>query len=131
MSALGGGTMRVRLLWVAALICCLTFLLQAQSERGTITGAVRDSSGAVVPGATVTVTSTATNAVSNLVTNDSGEYTAPSLAAGTYTVRVEKPGFRPSEETGLVVSAATTVRADITMTIGQSQQVVEVQASAL
>jgi hypothetical protein len=106
-------------------------LLQAQSERGTITGAVRDSSGAVVPGATVTITNTATNGVTNLVTNDSGEYTAPSLEAGTYTVRVEKPGFRASEETGLIVSAATTVRADITMTLGQSQQVVEVQASAL
>ena len=113
------------------LVCCSTFVLFAQSERGTITGAVSDSSGAVVPGATVTITNTATNTATTLTTNQTGSYTAPSLAAGTYDVRIEAGGFRPSEEKGLVLNAATTVRADATLEVGASKQAVEVQASAV
>ena len=113
------------------LVCCSIFVLFAQSERGTITGAVSDSSGAVVPGATVTITNTATNTETTLTTNQTGSYTAPSLAAGTYDVRIEAGGFRPSEEKGLVLNAATTVRADATLEVGASKQAVEVQASAV
>lgn len=113
------------------LVCCSIFVLFAQSERGTITGAVSDSSGAVVPGATVTITNTATNTATTLTTNQTGSYTAPSLAAGTYDVRIEAGGFRPSEEKGLVLNAATTVRADATLEVGASKQAVEVQASAV
>jgi hypothetical protein len=103
----------------------------AQSERGTITGQVRDTSGAVIPGARVVVTDTATNSSTVLTTNDAGEYTAPSLGVGTYTVRVEKQGFRPSEVNGITLNAATTVRADASLEVGSSQQAVEVQASAV
>src|SRR6185437_15823742 len=113
------------------LVCCSIFVLFAQSERGTITGAVSDSSGAVVPGATVTITNTATNTATTLTTNQTGSYTAPSLAAGTYDVHIEARGFRPSEEKGLVLNAATTVRADATLEVGASKQAVEVQASAV
>ena len=113
------------------LICCSIFILFAQSERGTITGAVSDSSGAVVPGATVTITNAATNVATTLTTNQTGNYTAPSLSAGTYDVRVEAGGFRPSEEKGLVLNAATTVRADAILEIGASKQAIEVQASAV
>jgi hypothetical protein len=124
--------MRV-LVFAAAFVwlCCLCLVLQAQSERGTITGAVRDASGAVVPGAKVTVTNNATNVATAVSTNDAGEFTAPSLDAGTYTVRVEKEGFRPAQTTGLTVSAATTVRSDSTLQVGTSTQAIEVQASAV
>jgi hypothetical protein len=103
----------------------------AQNERGTITGAVRDASGAVVPDARVTVTNSATNVAIVAATNGQGEYTVPSLSPGSYTVRVEKSGFRPSEEKGLNLDAAQTVRADSTLEVGTSTQAVEVQANAI
>src|SRR3954454_2124669 len=119
----------------AALVCLLALFLtghlSAQSERGTISGTVRDVSGAIVPQARVTITNTATNQPSEVRTNDSGEFAAPDIAVGTYTVRAEKGGFRPAEMTGLTVDAASSVRADMNLQVGQSQQVVEVQASAV
>ncbi|MES1261696.1 MAG: carboxypeptidase regulatory-like domain-containing protein [Acidobacteriota bacterium] len=105
--------------------------LFAQSERATITGAVHDTSGAVVPAAKVTVTNALTNVTTQATTNGSGDYSVPSLQPGTYSVRVEKDGFRPSLESNLVLDAAQTVRADATLQVGNSTQTVEVQASAV
>ena len=79
--------------------------LYAQSERGTITGVVHDSSGAVVPKANVTIVSQATNVSLAVTTNDAGEYTAPSLQAGVYTVRVAKEGFKAWEMRSLALDA--------------------------
>jgi len=115
-----------------AILCILSSaLLLAQSERGTISGTVRDPSGAAVPGARVTVTNTATNSLLDLVTNDAGDYTGPSLPVGQYTVRVQKEGFRTEVVNGLTVDAAVTVRADVTLQVGTAQQTVEVQAAAI
>src|SRR5687767_3248509 len=66
----------------------------AQDSRGTITGTVRDSSKAVVPGATVTITSAAMGNVVTAVTNESGYFEVPYLIAGTYKVTVELQGFK-------------------------------------
>ena len=116
--------------WVS-LIVFLAALAFGQSERGTITGAVRDASGAVVPTANVTVTNRDTNVAVHATTNDAGEFTVPNLPPGTYIVRVEKSGFRPSEERGLTLDAAQTVKADATLQVGTSTQAIEVQASAV
>src|SRR5450432_2102876 len=105
--------------------------LFGQSERGTITGVVHDSSGAVVPAAKVTIVSQATNVSLPVTTNDAGEYTVPSLQAGTYTVRFTKEGFRTSEVRGLALDASQTVRADATLEVGSSTQAIEVMASAV
>ncbi len=119
----------------AITLCILTLAIVfgafAQSERGTITGAVRDASGAAVPSAKVGITNTATGVHLDTVTNDSGEFTVPSLSPGTYNVRIEKEGFRQAEENGLTLDAAATVRADAILQIGNSKEVVEVQASAV
>ena len=108
----------------------LTTSLWGQSERGTISGTVRDPSGSVIPGASVTMTNIATNVKTVLNTNETGEYTAPNLAAGVYSVRVEKQGFRAEVLTGLTVNAASSVRADATLEVGSTQQAVEVMAAA-
>jgi hypothetical protein len=113
-----------------SLLCGASFLF-AQSERGTISGTVRDSTAAVIPQAKIIVTNTATNVVVHLTTNELGEYTAASVPVGVYNIQVQKEGFRPAEIKGLSVNAATSVRADVNLEIGQSQQVVEVQASAV
>ncbi|HYM09212.1 MAG TPA: carboxypeptidase regulatory-like domain-containing protein [Bryobacterales bacterium] len=104
--------------------------LFAQSERGTITGTVLDPSGAVVPGARITVTNTATNVASQTVGTDSGDYTAANLPVGQYSIRVEKEGFKPAVVSGVTINAATTMRVNVTLEVGTSQQTVEVTAEA-
>ncbi len=110
---------------------CLCTVAFGQSDRGAITGVVRDISGAVVPGAKVTITSQSTNVARTATTNETGGYTLPALPVGTYTVRVEKEGFRPFETKGLALDAAQTVRADATLEVGTSTQAIEVQANAI
>jgi Carboxypeptidase regulatory-like domain len=103
----------------------------AQSERGTIEGTVRDSSGAVVVGAKVTITETATGAVATSITTGAGEYTIPDLAVGAYTVEVTLQGFRKGVISGLALHAGSTLRADVTLEVGATKESVEVQANAL
>ena len=103
----------------------------AQSERGTILGTVKDSSGAVIPNAKVTVTNAATNVANRLTSSDTGDYAVTSLQVGSYTVRVEKEGFRPSVTSGVTVNASSTVRADANLEVGTTGTAIEVQASAV
>jgi hypothetical protein len=114
-----------------ALLLFLCVVLFGQSERGTIEGTVRDSSGAIVIGARILVTNTATNSTLTITSNQTGEFSALSLPAGQYNVRAEKEGFRPSLLTGITLNAATNVRADMTLEVGASTQIVEVKAAAV
>jgi protocatechuate 3,4-dioxygenase beta subunit len=68
--------------------------LAAQAVTGTILGAVTDTTGAVMPGVTVTLTNAGTGLVRVVVTDSNGEYTAPSLPTGRYIVKAELPGFK-------------------------------------
>lgn len=104
--------------------------LFAQSERGTISGLVQDSSGAVVPAARVTITNTATNAQFTTNSTDAGDYTAPNLAAGQYSVRVEKEGFKPALRTNVTLNAASSVRVDVGLEVGTAEQAIEISATA-
>ena len=105
--------------------------LLAQSERGTITGTVVDATGGAVPAAKVTVTNKATNVTSNINSNDVGAYAAVSLPPGEYSVRVERQGFKASLISGIEVNASSTVRVDVTLEVGGTQQTVEVSAQAI
>jgi hypothetical protein len=118
---------------LVCLILCLVcgFPAFAQSERGTISGSVKDPTGAVIVDATVNVINTATNTTVSVTTTSSGDYTAPSLQAGTYNIRVEKPGFRPALISGAVLNASTNIRVDVTLEVGATTTAIEVQASAL
>src|SRR5437764_14308831 len=71
--------------------------LWAQGSQGTIDGGVFDSTGGVLPGANVTITDVARGTVRNLVTDEQGKYSAPSLTTGTYMVRAEIAGFSTTE----------------------------------
>ncbi len=103
----------------------------SQSERGTIVGSVKDSSGAVVPDAKVTVVNIANNSTVSISSSQSGDFSAVSLSVGTYTVRVEAKGFRPAVVSGLVLNAASSVRADVTLEVGSTGTAIEIQASGL
>ena len=96
------------------MIFILPALLLGQSERGTISGLVKDPSGAVVANAKVTVTNTATNNVVVVNTSQTGDYTALSLQAGNVYVRVEASGFKTMVIANISLNASTDVRADAT-----------------
>ena len=66
----------------------------AQTDTGAIVGTVKDQSGGVLPGVTITVTQTSTGLVYTAVTNEAGQYVYPSLRIGTYVVAAELAGFR-------------------------------------
>ncbi len=124
-------TVQMRAAALLVLLFSSLGVLWGQSSRGTISGAVKDSTGAVVPGAKVTVSNAGTGQTIDLVTNSVGEFTAADVAVGTYSVRVQTQGFRESEIQGLAVDAGVTVRADVVLQLGQSLQTVEVQATAV
>src|SRR5438552_11282670 len=98
----------------------------AQTIRGTITGTVTDSTGGVVPGATVTVTNTATGISSSAVTNQEGGYTIPLLPPGIYQAPSELPGFKKYVRNGIVVEIAQTTRLDIALQVGAVSEEVQV-----
>src|ERR1700683_837157 len=75
--------------------------LWAQTDRGTITGVVSDSSGAVIAGAEVTITATSTGIASKVVTNVDGVYSVPNLPIGKYDVSVEHTGFKKDTHAGV------------------------------
>jgi len=109
---------------------CAAANLLAQTDRGVITGTVKDASGAVVPGAQVTAIQTSTNANFKTKTTTSGDFTVPSLPVGNYQVRVENTGFKTFLANRVEVGAGATVSLDVTMELGTTQQTVEVLANA-
>ena len=123
----------VRKKWIAVCVLGLigSAMLYAQIRSATITGTVKDSTGAVVPGVDVVVTQPETGIVTTVKTTAAGIYTAPYLAAGTYTVEVNVVGFAPYKETGIILAVNQTVRIDADLKVGAVGQSVEVSAQAV
>ena len=113
---------------VGLLFLLCSAMLHAQ-DRGTITGSVVDSSGAVVPTAKVTLLNPSTGQRSLIETNADGAYTFLSLTAGRYTVTAEKDGFRKAEASNVVVQVNTTSRLDIQMQLGAVQETIPVEST--
>jgi len=101
----------------------------AQSNRGTITGSVTDSSGAAVPSGQVAVRNTATNAVYKTETTGVGQYTVPNLPVGAYEVVVEASGFKKFVLSNLDLRATDVLRVDATLEVGTLAETVEVSAA--
>jgi hypothetical protein len=110
----------------------VTAVLAAQDVTGALSGTVTDSSGAIVTGASVTVTNTARGTVVfQTTTSDSGAYTAPALQAGTYSVRVEANGFKRAEVTGIALQVKQRARIDVMLTIGDVAETINVVGEGL
>ncbi len=116
----------VRPLAIVILALTLTLVSIAQVERATITGAITDRNGAIVPGATVRITNEGTNETANLQTDTAGQYTASNLNPGSYTIEIEKSGFSKHINKGFVVQVGQTARLDVVMDVGSVTQSVEV-----
>src|SRR6266849_3928472 len=97
---------------------------------GEVTGRVTDPSGAVIPGAAVTLTNVNTNAVRNVITTEAGAYTFPSLAPGSYRMRTELAGFKAAVSEPFEVQVQQVVRLDMVLQLGQISETVEVAATA-
>ncbi len=103
----------------------------AQTFRGTILGTVSDSSGAAVPGATVTIKNLDTGLTRVVSTSDDGSYSAPELPIGNYSVSVEKAGFKLGVVSGIKVEVSSERRVDVSLQPGQLAQTVTVQGEEL
>src|SRR5262249_25031784 len=115
-----GGNMN-RCLRLGALVVLATLVpaaALAQSFRGTILGTVKDRSGAVLPGVSITVTNTGTNISRTAVTNETGDFVIPELIVGVYSLAAELPGFKKEVLTGLEVKVDQRLRSDVRMEIG-------------
>jgi hypothetical protein len=102
----------------------------AQVLYGSIVGVVEDPSGAVVPGASLSITNVATSAVREIVADTQGRYTAVNMPAGTYTIAVTAPGFRTTTRTGVEVTINNVTRITVRMEVGQISEQVTVTGSA-
>ncbi|HYL39155.1 MAG TPA: TonB-dependent receptor [Bryobacteraceae bacterium] len=103
-------------------------MLYAQSSTGMISGTIRDASDSVISGATVIITNKATGNARNLSTNSDGLFSAPALAAGLYEVSAEAAGFRTVVRDAQVL-AGTTTTVNLTMRLGETREVVTVEAA--
>src|SRR4051812_11765782 len=107
-------------------------LLISQETTGTIVGTVKESTGAILPNATVTVTNTDRNAVIRTVkTNSDGNYVAALLPVGHYSVSIAAPGFKTSTTNNLQVNVSDRLAVNATLAAGQVSEVVNVEAPAL
>jgi hypothetical protein len=109
---------------IGVLLLCLP--LFSQGNFGRILGLVTDQSGGVISGATVTIIDKDRGVARNLTTDSAGEYSAPTLIPGTYTVRVEARGFQTLNRENVVLEVGKEVRIDLTPRPGQQSQTVTV-----
>jgi len=98
----------------------------AQGSTATIRGSVQDPTGAVLPGATVSVTNTGTKAVQSTVTDDRGSYLLAGLFPGTYDLKVELSGFKTYERTSVTLSPTDNRGIDVRLELGQQSEMVTV-----
>jgi Carboxypeptidase regulatory-like domain len=133
-ASLGGSVSYKRMMRVVVAVgfglLLLGFPLFSQVNTGRILGTVTDQSGGVIAGAMVTVTNSQTGVARNLLADDAGEYNAPNLIPGTYTVRVTANGFQAFERQNILLETGKDDRVDAQLTPGQVTQTITVSESA-
>ncbi len=115
-------------LWVMIPLVALTASLMAQTFTSNITGVVSDPAGAVIAGARVTLTNTATGESREVKTNSEGRFTLAQLQPSTYTLKVAQTGFREYLGTGIQLLPNQTLEANVSMATGIASEVIEVSA---
>ncbi len=113
---------------VLSLIIGATRSLTSQTSLGQIAGTITDSTGAVVPGATVNITDVNTKSLHTVTTDTNGFYVATNLPIGDYTVEAVKSTYRSEKRSGVTVSADAHLTADFKLEIGSVSEVVTVEA---
>ncbi len=114
------------------LICCVlaSALAPAQSISGRISGTVTDQAGAVIRNAAVSVTNEGTGAQRRVTADENGNYVAPELPVGSYTIKVEGGGFAPANRTRVKVDVGGETRVNITLTPKVTEATVDIRDEA-
>ena len=115
------------LVFAGALLCSTTVF--AQFDSAAVSGAIRDASGAILPGVTVTLTNVASGISRDAVTNESGIYTFANVLVGDYRLTAALTGFRTITQEGVRVSSSQNIRVDIQMELGAVSEEITVQAA--
>jgi hypothetical protein len=119
------------LLFLSLVLLLKCPMLTHAAVGGSVSGTVKDPSGAVIPKATVTATNTETGVQQSVVSNDTGVYSFPVLPVGHYNLDVTAPGFRPYRRTNITLDVNSVVLVDAILEMGAVQQAVTVQESAV
>ncbi|NWG12241.1 MAG: TonB-dependent receptor [Acidobacteria bacterium] len=125
--------MTLRRLVPAGIVCLALFAAAgfSQNVSGLLTGAVKDPAGSVIPGAEITLTNQATGAAVKISTNEAGIFVFPAVLPGTYSLQVASAGFRTFQMKDItIVPNERRSLGDITLEVGQIQEVVEITAAA-
>jgi len=117
-------------LFVGGAILLVSPSALAQADRGSITGVVSDTTGAVIPDAAVSATNVATGVMYNVPTSNLGLYTILNLPLGKYAVTFRKDGFQSIDRSNITVSTAQVVQLDVKMSVGAETQVMTVTDDA-
>ena len=96
---------RLEILFVIVAVLACSAAVSGQTITGSISGAIADSTGGYIPGATVTIVSDKTGQVRTSPTSEEGRFTFAALQPGAYSLKVEKQGFQTLEQKGVVLSA--------------------------
>ena len=113
----------IAMVLVLSSTCCLW----GQVVGASISGTVRDISGAPLPGVKITIINTETNGERSLITDSAGHYVAPSTAIGSYRVAAVKEGFQSETKTGIHLVVGQAVEVDLSLQVGEIRQVVTVE----
>jgi hypothetical protein len=124
------GKKRILAIWASLLLGAVPNALNAQTANASLSGHVTDSTGALVAGASVTVTETETGIAQKATSNNEGLYTFPSLKPGTYLMVASHEGFTTITIRGLVLTVQESLSRNITLSIGAAGQTVTVNAEA-
>src|SRR4051794_24784019 len=125
------GSFRIGALLLALLaLTPLGVFAQSQAVNGTIEGTIKDGSGGLLPGVSVTIRNTDTGEARVVVTDANGLYRAPLLPLGTYRVSAELSGFKKYEQTGIPMGAGSSAVINLTMEAGAIEEVVSFTADA-
>ena len=133
-STLGGAVPRY--FFLSLLLCAIVIFIPSMGDSqiagtGNIQGAVLDSTGAVIPNASVAVVNSATQVRHNTITDANGLYSFPNLAIGVYSLEVSAAGFQHYRQSNIVLEVGSSITVNADMTVGGSTQRVEVQANQL
>jgi len=118
------------ILLIGAFLFLLTMQAWAQLPTGTFLGVVKDSSGAVVPGTSLTIQSSETNETRTAVTDSGGAYRVPALPIGRYDIKAEHAGFKTETRTGLNLEVGQEAVVDFALQVGTTEQSVQVTGEA-
>ena len=116
---------------IIGLFFVLSFAALGQFDSGQISGFVRDPSQSVITGAGVSAINDGNGQKHHVKTNSTGYYVFPNLFVGSYTIEVEAPGFKKAVQSGIKLSSAAKISADIELSVGAVSETVEVKASSV